>query len=112
MSGHLSQKDIFEADEEVWKNKKSKKAKYIIWDASNIDSIELDSNGISLMATKEFFLRMKLNDQLKGALVASDATTKSLVEEYIRDSIGWGTSWWLRQFDDLADAEQWVGIKH
>jgi hypothetical protein len=26
MSGHLSQKDIFEADDEVWKNKKSKKA--------------------------------------------------------------------------------------
>jgi ABC-type transporter Mla MlaB component len=56
MSGHLSQKDIFEADDEVWKNKKSKKAKYIIWDASNIDSIGLDSNGISLMATKEFWL--------------------------------------------------------
>jgi hypothetical protein len=25
MSGHLSRKDIFEADDEVWKNKKSKK---------------------------------------------------------------------------------------
>lgn len=112
MLGHLTREYIIKSDNDVSENEHFINIDYIIWDATNVGSISLDVDDMHLVATKDYLLRNQLNDDLKLAFVVSDAKLKSMIDDYIKDSIGWGTSWGLKEFDNLSDTQKWLDIKH
>lgn len=81
--------------------------KYIIWDSSNVNHVDMNNNDAELNA---FFMGSveRYNPGIKLAFVTPDQQIRSIAEYYIDFSRTQGVGWEQRIFSNLQDARAWV----
>ena len=105
--GRLDAEELHEANGEMLGDARFDLMDYYIWDA--LDVTELGANEEDANETAFFDVSASTHNQnIKGALLATDSTLRMLLEVYITTSAERGSPWKLQLFDNLEDARAWL----
>jgi hypothetical protein len=107
--GHVTAREIADANEEFIGDPRSKNAKYQIVDA--INTIELEWNPLDIveMSVNDVAASRSLNN-LKLAFLTNSDKIREKVEKYVNISRNLNSDWKFRGFNSLDEAREWIGL--
>lgn len=105
-TGTIVGKDVEEANYAFCLDERYSGAKYMIFDTSEADDVDVTPIDIMGFAAADSAMA-KANPSLKVALVAKDPDILSKFETYLKSSKTFKDKWNTRIFKDLTDAIDW-----
>ena len=105
--GVLDVKDLIHADSELIGNKKIEHIKYIIWDASAINLVNVDEIAVEISITFSAAVDA-INSYIKVAFLAIDNLLRDLIESYIELNLNKIPHAQLKLFNNVNDARIWI----
>lgn len=104
-SGNVSGQEIIHASTEIYGDPRFDDLKYKLVDFSNAESIEISEDEIKLI-TYQHAAAAKSNARIKNAIVFDmDDERATLFTDYLVKL----SSWEVRAFENLPEANDWVG---
>ncbi len=107
--GHVTARDIKDANEEFFGDPRSITAKYQIVDAINTVDLEWKPLDIVEMSVNDV-AASRTNNNLKLAFLTNSDEIRAKVEKYVNISRNLNSDWKFRGFDTLDEAREWIGV--
>jgi len=104
-SGNISGQEIIDASTEIYGDPRFDELKYKLADFSDADTVDISEEEIKLI-TLQHAASSRSNTRIKNAIVinGNDERAKIFVD-YLSSNSGWE----VRAFDQLNEANQWLG---
>lgn len=104
-SGEVSGKDIIEASTAIYGDPRFDDLKYKLVNFLNITNLDVQKIDIDIIASQHKAAALS-NPRIKTAIVVSKPS--ALLDAFIDKMLH--SSWEVKAFDSLADAQSWVGL--
>jgi hypothetical protein len=105
--GHVTAREIEEANEEFYRDPRSKTAKYQIVNALN--TVELEWKPLDIVEmTLNDVAGSRANNHLKLAFLTNKNSIREKVEKYVNISRNLNSHWKFRGFESLDEAREWI----
>jgi len=105
--GYVTAREIEEANEEFYRDPRSKTAKYQIVNALNTIDLEWKPIDIVEMTLVDVGAS-RTNNSLKLAFLTNKDTVRDKVEKYVNISRNLNSDWRFRGFESLIEAREWI----
>jgi len=108
-SGILSKSDLDEVNHKIITAPDFENTQYIIWDASRIDSFNIDDHDATKFSAMDS-VTSKHNSKrpLKLAFFSTDDRINELIDIYIENTVAMGNKWLIKSFNNLSIAKEWA----
>jgi len=106
-NGVLTTPDLIIANSELIGHKSFDSIKYIIWDATEIDTANVDEIAVEISTTFAVTVN-PYNPFVKVALLARDKHLRDLIEQYIDLTLEQVPHAQQKLFENISDARAWV----
>lgn len=105
--GILEARDIIHANDELVGKAEFKRIRYIIWDATDVDAINVD-DGLVEISTTFSVTTNKYNPNIKVAFIAHDEHLRLLIKNYIELTLKNLPDAKQELFDDIEQAREFI----
>jgi hypothetical protein len=105
-SGQVTYQELRDTGASHYSDSRFDDIKFVILDFTSADLTQITPDKTTVLASIDS-TAVAYNSSLKLAFVISDEYQRSLCEKYIKDSIGFRSSWAHRIFFDIEEARQW-----